>query len=236
VSAIDIGARRASDAEATRERRASLYLCGIVIVAAGAYSATLITTEGEPLLAAPLVGALVALAVLVRPIAGVYLLLGAAILFEQWPITGLEPLTAQTHFFENLSGFSDVPLRLSACDLLALLTLASWLLRAAVGRSAPLRAGPLAWGIAAYGLMVVSGTIIGYSRGGEWDPIATLAEARGPVYLCLLYLLTANLVRDRGQLLVLLSEFVLLVGVKAFQAIGNYAQMLSGPERLNIWA
>ena len=97
----------------------------------------------EPLLAAPLVGALVALAVLFRPVVGVYLLFGAAILLEQWPITGLEPLTAQTRFFENLSGFSDVPLRLSACDLLALLTLASWLLRRAVGRCPPMRAGPL---------------------------------------------------------------------------------------------
>ena len=80
--------------------------------------------------------------------------------------------------------------------------------------------------------MVVIGTSIGFARGGEWDAIATLAEARGPVYLCLLYLLTANLVRDRVQLLVVLWEVVLLVGMKALQAIGNYAQTLNGPERL----
>jgi len=232
VSAADVGAWRANDAELSRPRRAPLYLAGFVIVLAGAYAVALIASEGQPLLAAPLVGALVALAVLFRPVVGVYLLFGAAILLEQWPITGLEPLTAQTRFFENLSGFSDVPLRLSACDLLALLTLASWLLRRAVGRCPPMRAGPLWWGVAAYGLMVVFGTMIGFARGGEWDAIATLAEARGPIYLCLLYLLTANLVRDRGQLVVLLWAFALLVGVKAFQAIGNYAQTLNGPERL----
>jgi hypothetical protein len=232
VSAIDLAASRNGVAEVARAGRAPLFLGGFVIVLAGSYSAALIASEGEPLLAAPLVGALVALAVLSRPIVGVYLLFGTAILFEQWPITGLEPLTAQTHFFENLSGFSDVPLRLSACDLLAFLTLASWLLRRAVGTSPAMRAGPLAWGIAAYGLMVVFGTVIGFARGGEWDAIATLAEARGPVYLCLLYVLTANLVRDRGQLQVVLWAFVLLVGVKAFQAIGNYAQTLNGPEAL----
>jgi hypothetical protein len=232
MSTVDLGAWRANGEEMARARRAPLYVVGLVVVVAVAYAATVIASKGEPLLAAPLVGTLVAFAVLFRPVVGVYLLLGAALLFEQWPITGLEPLTAQTHFFENLSGFSDLPLRVSACDLLALLTLASWLLRRAVGRSAPLRAGPLGWGIAAYGLMVVLGTIIGFSRGGEWDGIAALAEARGPVYLCLLYLLTANLVRDRGQLVFLLWEVVLLIGVKAFQAVGNYVQMLNGPERL----
>jgi hypothetical protein len=228
VSTVDLGAWRANDARVARALRAPLYLCGLAIVVAGAYAAALIAANGEPLLAAPLVGALVAVAVLYRPVVGVYLLLGAGLLFEQWQITGLDPLTAQTHFFENLSGFSDIPLRLSACDVLALLTLASWLLRAAVGRSAALRAGPLAWGIAAYGLLVVVGTIIGVARGGEWDAIATLAEARGPVYLCLLYVLTANLVRDRGQLLVVLWEVVLIIGVKAFQAVGNYVQTLGG--------
>ena len=232
MSTVDLAALRASDAELARARRAPLYLGGLVTVVAGAYAATLIAFEGEPLLAAPVVGALVALAVLARPVVGVYLLLGAAILFEQWPITGLEPLTAQTHIFENLSGFSDVPLRLSASDLLALLTCASWALRRAVRANDPARAGPFIWGVAAYALAFVVGTIIGISRGGNWDAIATLAEARGPVYLCVLYLLTANLVRDRRQMLVLLWEFVLLVGVKAFQALANYAQMLNGPERL----
>jgi hypothetical protein len=232
VSAIDIGALRASDAEVTRVRRASVYLCGVVIVAAGAYAAALITTEGDAFVAAPLIGALVALAVLARPIVGVYLLLGAAILFEQWDIAGLAPLTAGTHFYENLSGFSDVPLRLSASDLLALLTFVSWALRRAVGANAPVRAGPFGWGIAAYASAFVLGTIIGVSRGGQWDLLATLNEVRGPVYVCLLYFVSANLVRTRAQLLAVLCEFVLLVGVKAFQALGNYAQMLSGPERL----
>ncbi len=232
MSAIDIAARHASDAEMARVRRASFYLCGVVIVAAGAYAATLITTEGEPLLAAPLVGALVALAVLMRPIVGLYLLLGAAILLEQWDIAGLAPLTAGTHFYENLSGFSELPLRLSASDLLALLTFLSWALRRAVGANAPVRAGPFGWGVAAYASAFVLGTVIGVSRGGKWDLLATLNEVRGPAYVCLLYFVTANLVRTREQLLALLCEFILLVGVKAFQALGNYAQMLSGPERL----
>jgi len=231
VSAFE-GEWRAAGEDLRRARRTSLWLGGLVTVVAAAYAAALVATEGQALLAAPLVAALVVVAVLARPLIGVYLLFGGAILFEQWDIAGLAPLTTQTHFFENLTGYSDVPLRLSLCDLLALLTCASLLLRRAVGANARLRAGPLGWGVAAYGLAFVLGTIVGVSRGGNWDALATLAEVRGPVYLCLLYFLTANLVRERGQLMLLLWEFVLLVGVKALQAIGNYAEMLNGPERL----
>jgi hypothetical protein len=232
VSVLDPSAYRAPGADAPRAQTLSLYLAGLLILVAVAYAATLVVIDGEPLLAAPLLGALVALVVLARPLAGIYLLLGAGILLEQWPVTGLAPITADTHFFENLSGFSDLPVRLSACDLLALLTLASWALRRAVGATAPVRAGPFGWGIAAYASAFVIGTIIGVNRGGNWDAIGTLAEARGPFYVCLMYFLTANLVRERGQMIIILWEFVLLVGVKAFQALANYVEMLSGPERL----
>lgn len=161
---------------------------------------------------------------------GLYLLLGAVILLEQFEITGLAPLTAQTRFYQNFSTFSDVPLRLSASDLLALLTLASWAVRRVVGANAPARAGPLGWAVGAYGLAFGVGAIIGASRGGAWDGIVALAEARGAAYVCLLYFLTANLVHERRQLLVLLWAFVLLVGVKALQGLGNYAEVLfNGP-------
>jgi hypothetical protein len=217
----------AGAANATRARRVSLFVGGLVIAVATAYAATLVVTEGEPLLVAPLVGAVVGLAVFRRPVLGVYLLFGAAILFEEYQIFGLAPLTEQTHFYQSFSGFSEIPVRLSASDLLALLTLTSWALRRVVGVDAPARVGPFGWGVAAYLLAFVLGAIIGFLRGGAWDGNAMFAEARGPLYLCLLYFLTANLVRERGQVLVLLWELVLLIGVKGFQGVGNYVETLN---------
>jgi len=221
-----------SGGETARVWPVRLVIGGLGIAAAGAYAATLVATDGEPLLVAPLIGALVGLAVFARPLIGLYMLFGLAILLEQWEISGLSPLTAQTHFFQNISGFSNVPLRLSACDLLALMTLASWTLRRLVAANAPVRAGPFAWGIASYGMAFVLGTAIGIARGGSWDEITTLAEARGPFYLCLLYFLTANLIHDRRQVFSLLWAFVLVVTVKSVQAIGNYFIMTAGPYRL----
>ena len=207
-------------------RRVWVLVGGLTIAVAGSYAATLVATEGEPLLVVPLVGALVGLAIFTRPEFGLYFLFVAAILLEQFDIGGgLSPLTARTNFFQNISGFSNVPLRFSACDLVAVMTLASWLLRRVVGANPRARVGPLGWALAAYLLAFALGAVIGASRGGSWDAIAALAEARGPIYACLLCFLTGNLVRDRTQLTTLLWIFVLLVGVKAFQAIGNYVEV-----------
>jgi hypothetical protein len=176
-----------------------------------------------------LVGALVTVAVFVRPILGLYLLFPAAILFEQFEIIGLAPLTAQTHYFQSLWAFTGVPVPLSASELLTIATLASWAMRRLVGENAPARAGPFGSGVAAYALAFAFGTAIGVSRGGAWDISANVAEARAPLLCaCLLYFLTANLVHERRQVLVLLTEFVVFVGVKAVQAIGNYGQALNG--------
>jgi hypothetical protein len=217
--------------DAARAPRGPLLLCGLALIIAGGYAATLVATEGEPLLVAPLIGALVGVAVFVRPILGLYILFGAAILFEQFEITGLDPLTARTHFFQTISRFSAVPIPLSASDLLVLMTLASWAMRRLVGGYAPTRAGPFGWAVAVWASAFVVGTAIGVSRGGGWDVSANIAEARAPLlYACGLYFLTANLVRERGQIVVLLWEFVLLVGVKALQGIGNYAEVrVNGP-------
>lgn len=231
MSAFGVGIQAAaSRGDPARARRVPLLLGGLTIVVAGAYAATLVAFEGEPLLVAPLAGALLGVAVFIRPMLGIYLLFAAALLLEQFEITGLSPLTARTHFFENLSGFSTVPVRLSASDLLAIMTLASWGLRRIVGENAPLRAGPFGWAFAAYGLAFAFGGVIGAARGGGWDAITALAEGRGAVYACLFYFLCANLVRERRQLMVLLWELVLLVGIKAFQGIGNFIEVrLNGP-------
>src|SRR5437773_2055324 len=157
-----------------------------------------VNTDGQMLLLVPLVAALVGLAILAHPHVGVYLLFAVAILFEQWAIPGLEPITAQTRVFQNISTYTPIPLRLSLADLLMVLTLTSWAARRLVGRLQPFRIGPLGWAVAAYGGVFLLGTVIGVARGG-WNTDAALAEARAPFQMCLLYFLTANLILDRPQ-------------------------------------
>ena len=218
---------RTSSWYASRARRGSILFGAVAFGLAGAYAAAIVATEGAAALVVPVAGALVGIAVFARPVSGVYMLFGAALLFEQWEIAGLAPITAQTHFFQNISGFTQLPIRVSLSDLLVFLTLASWGARRLISE-VPTRSGPLATGIAAVGAAFALGGAIGLARGGTWDGIAALAEVRGPAYLCLLYFLSANLITHVRQVTLLMGEIVVLVGVKALQGIWNYQDMLSG--------
>ena len=202
-------------------RRGDVLLTAGIAGLAIAYSAAILLS-GDALLLVPLLGAVVVVAIAARPVVGVYLLFGIAILLEQFVILGLQPITVGTHVYQNLSAYTEIPLRLSIVDLLLLLTAISWAAHVVTGRSPRPRAGPFGGAVAGYGMVFVLGTAIGAARGGAWDLDATLAELRGPVQLCATYFLAANLIRSRADLRILVYELVVLVGVKGLQGILNF--------------
>ncbi len=222
---LQTGARAwpTSDAYAWRARRGAIVGFVLTLAFAGAYAAVIVATGGDVLALAPVVGALVVLMVGAHPVTGVYLLFGAALLFEQFAIAGLAPLTAQSHLFQNVSAYTPLPIRLSLAELLMLLTGASLVFHRLTGRREALRMGPFGWAIIGYGAAFALGGLIGVARGGV-DLEAGLNEVRAPIELCALYFLAANLVEDRRQLMVIVWMFVALVAVKALQGIGNYQE------------
>ncbi len=106
-------------------RRGDVLLTAGIAGLAIAYSAAILLS-GDALLLVPLLGAVVVVAIAARPVVGVYLLFGIAILLEQFVILGLQPITVGTHVYQNLSAYTEIPLRLSIVDLLLLLTAISW--------------------------------------------------------------------------------------------------------------
>ena len=184
------------------------------------YALAIVAAGGDLLLVAPLAAAVVVVLVIAHPVVGLYLVFGAALLFEQFPIAGLSPITAQSHVFQNISAYTPLPLRLSIADLLLVLT-AAGLIMHRLRAHERLRLGPLGWGIAAYAAAFVLSGFIGMARGGM-DLEVGLNEMRAPFELCAAYFLAANLIRDRSQLGVLLWTFVGIVGVKAMQGVLNY--------------
>ena len=221
-----IAARVTSGVAAPVNLRTSLRaiaLIGIVVAVAAAYGAAIAWTGGHPLFAIGPFGVLLTAAVFARPIVGVYAAVAAALLFEQWGIVGLDSITAQTHFFDNISGFTGVDLRVSAADMLIALTLAAWLAKRSGSAEREFRAGPLGYAISAYLFCFLVGVLIGLARGGAWDQAAMLAELRGPVYFVALYFLATNLLRTRRDVMRMLVLMLSLVGAKAMQAIWNTA-------------
>lgn len=220
-------ASRTSDWYSSHARRTSMVAGALALAFALACTLAIVGTASGTLLAAALVGAAVSLSVLTRPVVGVYLLFGGALLFEQFEIRGLSPITAQTHIFQNLSAYTEIPVRLSIMDLLALLTLGAWAAQCMSRPKDPPRMGAFGWPIVAFAGIFAIGTAIGVARGSGWDPNAFFQEIRGPAQMCLTYFLAANLLRTRGQLVVLTWVFVALVGVKGLQGILNGLESLS---------
>jgi hypothetical protein len=215
-----VGGWPSSDGYAMRASRGRLLLGIAAFAIAVLYAFAIAANGGDLVMVAPLAAAVVVVLVIAHPVIGVYLVFGAALLFEQFPIAGLAPITAQSHIFQNVSAYTPLPLRLSIADLLLLLTAAAMVVRR-IGAHERLRLGPLGWGIAAYAAAFVLSGFIGMARGGM-DLEVGLNELRAPFELCAAYFLTANIIRERSQVGVLLWTFVLIVGVKAMQGILNY--------------
>ena len=205
---------------AARARGIARWMGGIALALGVAYALAIVVTGGAPLLVAPLAIVVVVGAIALRPVVGIYLLAGSAILFEQFDLPRNVPITAQTHIYQNISAYTSIPLRLSVVDLLVLLTLGSCVVWHLARHDRP-RLGPFAGAVALYLAAFGVGTVIGVMRGG-WDADAALAELRGPVYAVVLYFLAADLLRTRAQVTTLVWAFALLLVVKALQGIGTY--------------
>ncbi|TMC47064.1 MAG: hypothetical protein E6J23_00920, partial [Chloroflexi bacterium] len=215
-----VGGWPSSERYATRASRGRMVLGIAALAIAILYALAIVAAGGDLLLVAPLAAAVVVVLVIAHPVVGLYLVFGAALLFEQFPIAGLSPITAQSHVFQNISAYTPLPLRLSIADLLLVLTAAGLIVHRLRAHER-LRLGPLGWGIAAYAAAFVLSGFIGMARGGM-DLEVGLNEMRAPFELCAAYFLAANLIRDRSQLGVLLWTFVGIVGVKAMQGVLNY--------------
>jgi hypothetical protein len=214
-----------SNSYARRALLLRVLACAGVLLLAAVHTVAMLRLGAQPTLIAPLAVAIVVAVVLARPVAGLYFLLGGAVLFEQWGIAGVSPPTSALRFFENLTSYTDLPFRLSLADLLILLVLASWLLRRLTGAAEPVRGGPLGWAVLAYGAAFLLGLGIGIARGGSWNDLAALAELRAPVHLCALYFLTVNLVRTPAQASLVLRILVSLIAVKAVQGLWNFVEL-----------
>jgi hypothetical protein len=209
--------------------RASFVLGAVALALAAWYAAAIVSTGGSTLLLAPLICALFMLAVFAHPAMGVYVLFGGALLFEQFAVAGLSPITQYARFFVNLSSYTPIPLRLSLADLIVFMTFASLLAQRLRAKHQPLRFGVFGWAVLGYVSVFVLGAVIGAARGGSWNADVALNELRAPFQLCFTYFLAVNLIRDRRQLSVFMWLFVLVVGIKALQGILNYLEARNLP-------
>lgn len=172
-------------------------------------------------------GLLAAIGIWRRPLAAVYLLVVAAILFEQWPIEGITTLTEKPRFFQTISGAWRIPIPVPVAELVLFLAFAAVLLPRTAGFSARFFRGslftPIMLFLGAVGVTLVYGAV--NTAAGPYVLNAAWQEARGFVYLILMYFLVANLITTRTRLEVCLWAIILATAIKGVQGAARYVSV-----------
>jgi len=172
-----------------------------------------------------------------RPVRGLYLILGATLLFEIFPLNFSDSLTDRVQFFLNLStsnsSLQGVPV--TPFELLLVSVILIWITSSLAKRSPfELPRGPIVGAYAIYAVVVVAAEVRGLASGGPY--LTTLWELRPQAYALLAFVVTSSLVRTRGDLIRLAGLFFSVVAAKALIADYRYLVTLhsdiSGVEAL----
>ena len=163
------------------------------------------------------------------PIRGVYLIFGAALVFEIFPMNFPDSLTDNVPLFLNLNnsnsaGFDGLPI--TPAEILIMVAVIIWIV---AGRSAGAlqKPRPLMLGAyVAYIAVVFGAEMRGLISGGDFN--ISLWELRPQIYGFILFVLAASLVRERKHLLTLGAIFFAAVGFKAILGFYRYFVTLGG--------
>ena len=130
---------------------------------------------------------------------GLYILLAATMVLDQFRVFGfLDAVTTKIPFYLNLNSSTGIgPLVFNPVEMLIVLIVGAWFLRAMVSREWHLYRIPNASIAVVFLLMMIFFTGFGLARGGDWK--AALWEIRALYYLCLVYFIAAQIIRTRQQ-------------------------------------
>jgi hypothetical protein len=159
---------------------------------------------------------------------GIYVLLAAAMVLEQFQIFGIDsPLTGQIPFYSNLNSVTGIaPLYINPVEVVLVGMVGIWALRAASSREWNLRPIPhLDVAIPFLGVLLFY-TFYGLVRGGDLK--AALWEIRALYYLCAAYFLGTQLIRTRRQISICLWIIIIGVSLKGLQGCWRFFVELDG--------
>ncbi len=153
---------------------------------------------------------------------GLYILLGATMVLDQFRVFGfVDAVTTKVPFYLNLNSSTGIgPLVFNPVELLLAVVVGAWFLRAMVSREWHLYRIPNVGIAVVFLLMMVFFTGFGLARGGDWK--AALWEIRALYYLCLVYFIAAQIIRTRRQVRICVWIIIVGVAIKGFQGCWRY--------------
>jgi len=199
------------------------------VLLSGVGAALLALTNGNLLVIPGFCVALAFLFLLVRHLeVGIYVLLSASLLLEQFQIFGIKDLVTQKiPFFLNLNLTTGIgALVFNPVEVLMGLIFGIWFVRAVTTRQWHLYPIPN-FGISVVFLgMLIFFTGFGLARGGDWK--ASLWEIRALYYLCGMYFLTSQVIRNDRQVRVCIWIILVMNSIKGLQGCWRYVVTLKG--------
>lgn len=171
------------------------------------------------------------------PVRGVYFLVAAVVIVENFPLGYPDSLTDRIPLFANLSNVGVPGVSMSPLEVLMVeVAIIAYLRRKAVEGEASLPRGPLTRAYVAFMAVVLFTEVHGLFTGGQFK--LSLWELRPQGYGFVMFLLAGSLVRNRRQVLVLgivvmtATFFKAVLGVYRWQFTlqHSYTQTLLGHE------
>jgi hypothetical protein len=166
-----------------------------------------------------------------RPIRGLYIVFGAALLLEQFALKFPDSLTDRTGFFENLNNSSSAlhGIPITPAEIVMLAAVLVWLMSSISQRTLELPKGPIVKAYIAFVVVVLFAELQGMVGGGNFG--ISLWELRPQAYALITFLLAASLVRTRADLLRIVGIFVVIVTLKGL--IADYRYLVTLHRNLN---
>jgi O-antigen ligase len=166
-----------------------------------------------------------------RPIRGLYIIFGAALLLEEYALHFPDSLTDRTGFFENLnnsnSALHGIPI--SPAELVMLAAVLIWITSSISQRSLEFPKGPIGKAYIAFVVVLLFGELQGLAGGGSF--LISLWELRPQAYALVAFLLAGSLVRTRADLIRMVGIFVVIVTLKGL--IADYRYLVTLHRDLN---
>ncbi len=223
---------------ASRDRTVILAASFLLLAAFTGILIGVLTLSGYTFGIAVLVWFLVPIITWRWPPAGVVMLVGLALLFEEYPsIAGLKTITEAVPMFKSLAvGVGLSGLVVNPAELIIATVALTWIAKAAAEGTLAVPRTHLAAGVGLVVLAVIAAELHGLATGGNLT--ASLWELRPWAYLACLYVLAAQLFVSRSHVQALLWTLVVASGFKGLEGTLRYLLALRGanPPAANVIA
>jgi hypothetical protein len=158
-----------------------------------------------------------------RPAIAIFVVVGGAVVLENFPLAFPDSFTDTIPFFLNLNNSAGLPVSINPAEIVLVIGIIAWLTSSAVQGGPRAPAGPLRRPYMIFMGVVLVAEGIGIQSGASFN--ITLWELRPQVYGFILFLLTASLVRERRDVIAIAVVF--LAGAALKGGIGYYRYFIT---------